>query len=325
MPHKSSANWRAQIAGRPVEYTRPTSVDQLPGRRRGGQKVFEDLNVELPPIGQIHEHVTMRPAGAGRGTPTAEIYVPDGPGPFPVVLHIHGGGWFTGSALGERKLGMQFCTQGFVVVNIDYALAPENPFPAGLEDCVYAARWIRRHIAQYKGDPGRIAIGGGSAGGNLTMCTALALHGGDDGLLDGADLAEVEVRFSGAVPQFGVLDVPRWLMEPHYYAGVSEMYIMSYLGANFSDRIRHPLVSPVYSGRLNTLCPVYVSCGDEDALLSHSLALTEKLTLADVPTTLSVVEGCDHEFLKLWHLLPNAEPEFRRICGWLHAKMPARA
>jgi acetyl esterase len=325
MPHKSSANWRAQIAGRPVEYTRPTSVDQLPGRRRGGQKVFEDLNVELPPIGQIHEYVTMRPAGAGRGTPTAEIYVPDGPGPFPVLLHIHGGGWFTGSALGERKLGMQFCTQGFVVVNIDYALAPENPFPAGLEDCVYAARWIRRHIAQYKGDPGRIAIGGGSAGGNLTMCTALALHGGDDGLLDGADLAEVEVRFSGAVPQFGVLDVPRWLMEPHYYAGVSEMYIMSYLGANFSDRIRHPLVSPVYSARLNTLCPVYVSCGDEDALLSHSLALTEKLTLADVPTTLSVVEGCDHEFLKLWHLLPNAEPEFRRICGWLHAKMPARA
>jgi len=324
MPHKSSVNWRSQIAGHAVEYKRPGAVSELPGRRRNGQKPFEDLNVDLPEIGQHHPLVVMRPEGASRGTPTAEIYVPPGEGPFPVLLHIHGGGWFTGNALGERKLGMQFCTQGFVVVNIDYALAPESPFPTGLEDCVYAARWIVKNIAGYKGDPSRIAIGGGSAGGNLTLCTALALHGGDDdGLLDGADLAGVAVRFAGAVPQFAVLDLPRWIMEPHYYAGVAEMYIMSYLGANFSDRMRQPLVSPVFSPKLDSLCPVYLSCGDEDALLSHSLAMTEKLTLAGVPTTLSVVEGCDHEFLKLWHLLPNAEPEFKRICAWLHAKMAA--
>ncbi|RYZ11669.1 MAG: alpha/beta hydrolase [Comamonadaceae bacterium] len=321
MPHSSSVNWRSQIAGRPVEYSRPTSVQGLSARRRNGQIPFEELNVDLPEVGELHQHVAMRPEGASRGTPTAEIYVPKGEGPFPVLLHIHGGGWFTGSALGERKLGMQFCTAGFVVVNIDYALAPEAPFPTGLEDCVYAARWIVKNIARYRGDPARIAVGGGSAGGNLTMCTALALHAGDEGILDGADLVDVKVKFAGAVPQFGVLDLPRWIMEPHYYAGVSEMYIQSYLGTNFSDRLRHPLVSPVHSPHLSKLPPVYVSCGDEDALLSHSLAMTEKLTLADVPTTLSVVEGCDHEFLKLWHVLPNAEPEFRRICAWLHGHM----
>ena len=170
MPHKSSVGWRSQIAGHTIEYKRPTAVSELPGRRRGGQKPFEDLNVDLPEIGEHHEHVVMRPDGAARGTPTAEIYTPKGEGPFPVLLHIHGGGWFTGNALGERKLGMQFCIQGFVVVNLDYALAPENPFPTGLEDCVYAARWIVKNIAKYKGDPARIAIGGGSAAGNRRCC-----------------------------------------------------------------------------------------------------------------------------------------------------------
>jgi acetyl esterase len=95
-----------------------------------------------------------------------------------------------------------------LVVNLDYALAPEHPFPQGLEDCVYAARWIVRHIEQFGGDPSRLAIGGGSAGGNLSACTVLALHGSDAGL-DGGDLADVQVRFRAAVLQFGVLDVHR--------------------------------------------------------------------------------------------------------------------
>lgn len=321
MPHATSSHWRSQIAGRPVEYVRPKSVAELPQRRNAGAKPFEDLNTDLPEIGEMHEHVAMRPEPGS--TPTAEIYVPKGEGPFPVLLHIHGGGWFTGSAKGERKLGMQFCEAGFVVVNIDYALAPENPFPKGLEDCVYAARWIVKNIARYKGDPARIAVGGGSAGGNLTMCTALALHGSDEGL-DGADLAGVPVRFSGAVPQFGVLDLPRWIHEPQYYAGVSEIYIMSYLGTNFSDRIRHPLVSPVHSPHLGTLPPTYVSCGAEDALLAHSLAMANALVQADVPTTLSVIEGADHEFLKLQHLIPSAAPEMQRIIAWLHDHMKSR-
>jgi acetyl esterase len=318
MPHANSGHWHSQIAGRPLNYSRPKSVEELRVRRENGTKMFEDLAVDLPAVGAFHERVTMRPQGSG--TPTAEVYVPEGEGPFPVLLHIHGGGWFTGSAKGERKLGMQICGAGFVVVNIDYALAPEHPFPQGLQDCLYAARWIVCNIAKYKGDPRRLAIGGGSAGGNLTMCTALALHGSDEGL-DGADLAGVSVRFQAAVPQFGVLDVPRWIHEPHYYAGASELYLMSYLGASFTDRIRHPLVSPIHNPHLAKLPPVYLSCGAEDALLSHSLAMTNALTLLDVPTTLSVVAGADHEFLKLQHLIPGARPELDRITTWLNERL----
>ena len=77
----------------------------------------------------------------------------------------------------------------------------------------------------------------------------------------------------------GVLDVPRWIFEPHYYAGVSELYVMSYLGTNFSDRIRHPLVSPVHNPHLAKMPPTYLSCGDEDAFLSHTLTMAGALAL----------------------------------------------
>ena len=314
MPHPNMGNWRSKIAGKPVEYTRATSVQDLVSRRPAGAKMFEDLNVDLPEIGKSQD-VVMREAGGGY--PNAEIYTPRGAGPFPVLLHIHGGGWFTGSAKGERKFAMQLCAAGFVVVNLNYRLAPEHPFPAGLQDCIYAARWIVRNIAKYGGDPNRLAVGGGSAGGNLSACTTLALHGSEEGL-DGGDLAGVPVRFRGAVLHFGVLDVPRWIFEPHYYAGIAELFVTSYLGTNFTDRIRHPLVSPIHSPHLAKMPPTYISCGDEDAFLSHSLAMTNALTLVDVPTTLSVVEGADHEFLKIPDRVEESGPERERIVRWLH-------
>lgn len=314
MPHADMGNWRSKIVGRPVQYVRATSIQDLVARRAMGSSMFEDLNVDLPEVGAVHDRVEMRPGPTG--TPSAEIYTPKGTGPFPVVLHIHGGGWFTGSAKGERKLAMRIAAAGFVVVNLDYALAPERPFPQGLQDCIYAARWIVRNIHRYGGDPARLAIGGGSAGGNLSACTVLALHGSEEGL-DGGDLAGVPVRFRAAALQFAVLDVPRWIFEPHYYAGVSELYVMSYLGTNFTDRIRHPLVSPVHSPHLAAMPPTYLSCGAEDAFLSHTFAMATALAQVDVPLTVSIVEGADHEFLKIPHVVPEAGPELDRLTRWL--------
>ena len=85
---------------------------------------YPHLFQDMPENVEIHECVTFRVGG-----PTAEIYVPDGEGPFPCFLHLHGGGWFTGSAKQERRFCMRIAAAGFTVVNLEYALAPENPFP----------------------------------------------------------------------------------------------------------------------------------------------------------------------------------------------------
>src|SRR5262245_57025403 len=106
---------------------------------------------------------------------TADIHRPNGAGPFPVLVYLHGGGWILGTPKTHRRLGFRFAEAGYLVVNLGYRLAPESPFPAAFDDCVRAVRWVADNIHRYGGDPKRIAIGGDSAGGNLTAATAAAL------------------------------------------------------------------------------------------------------------------------------------------------------
>jgi acetyl esterase len=127
------------------------------------------LNDNLPAIGEFHENVDLR-AGL-----CADVAVPEGNGPHPVMLFIHGGGWMAGSPGTHRKLAMQFAEQGYLSVNVDYRLAPEHQFPAGFDDCVFAAKWINQNVQRWKGDSSRMAIAGDSAGANLAAATLVAL------------------------------------------------------------------------------------------------------------------------------------------------------
>src|SRR5215469_442265 len=123
-------------------------------------------NARPPEIGAFEEDVELR-SGL-----RADISVPKGAGPFPVTIYLHGGGWIAGSSKSHRKLGMQFAEAGYLTINLDYRLAPEHPFPAGLEDCVFAMRWAHENAKRWNGDGARIAIAGDSAGANLAAAAA---------------------------------------------------------------------------------------------------------------------------------------------------------
>jgi acetyl esterase len=324
MPEKISY-WRSQVMGRPVPMAYPKSPAELPGIRERGRGRYDFLLQDLPEIGAIHEGVRMRPDGAARGTPTAEVYVPRGQGPFPVLVQLHGGAWFTGDARDDRKFGVHLAAAGILVVNVNYALAPEEPFPCALEDVVYASRWVARHVGRWGGDPARLGIGGGSAGGNLAAAAALALHG-RPGQVDGADLEGQAVRFRALLLQYGLLDLPRWLVEPGYSAGGTEVPIAAYLGPHFTARLQHPLVSPVFSDELRVLPATYLTCGALDVMLSHTFGMASRLVAAGVPTVVSVLEGTDHEFLKIPEKVPGGLEEVQRIVAWLHRHLgPAEA
>ena len=314
MPHPDNNNWLSLLVGRPVELPIPKSVDEIADRR--ARLDFSGLNVDLPEMAEAHERVVLRERD---GVPlTAEIYVPKGEGPFPVLLYIHGGGWCVGSPEGVRRPTMRIADEGYVVINLDYGLAPEHPFPWALEDTVYAARWAVAEAERYSGDAGRLIIGGDSAGANLTAAAIVFLNGSGEEI-DEADLAGVPVTFKAALLFFGVFDFPLALQEPGSNAGSVEVrWNQAYLGPHFLRLHRSPLVSPVYAPNLDRFPPTYLSCGDEDSLLGHSLVMTKALTQANVPTTLSVVEGVDHAFSYVEHLLPEAvTPEFERIFAWL--------
>src|SRR5215475_219392 len=162
MPTESERQFLKALAASPI----PSGIPEL---RKFMIEFAPMMNGDPPAIGAFHEEVELR-SGLH-----ADVAVPKGAGPFPVVVYLHGGGWVTGSPQSHRKLGMQFAEAGFLTINVDYRLAPEHPFPAGLDDCVFAIKWAGENAKKWGGDANRIAVGGDSAGGNLTAAAVTAL------------------------------------------------------------------------------------------------------------------------------------------------------
>ena len=313
MPHPNNDNWMSLFVGHPVKAVPPTSVDEIPTIRM--RTVGSSVEKDLPEMAEVHKEVVLRER---HGVPlTAEVYVPQGNGPFPTFLYSHGGGWCVNSPEGCRASAMRIAERGFVTVNLNYSLAPEFPFPHAIEDCVYAARWTVLNAERYNGDGSHLFIGGESAGANLSAATIVALTGAGHEIDEG-DLVGKPVNFGAAVLFYGVYDFPLAMREPGSNVGFCEvMWNQAYLGPHFLKLHCNPLVSPIYAPNLYRFPPTYLSCGDEDSLLGNTLAMTKALTQVNVPTTLSVVQGLDHAFANVEDQLPQVSGEFERILTWL--------
>lgn len=112
-----------------------------------------------------------------KGTPLlARIYQPVGPGPFPVVLDLHGGGWNEKDRQAEELFDRKMAVAGALVVAIDYTLAPEAPYPACIQDANYAVRWLKANAAQWNGDASKIGVFGSSSGGHIAELLMLRPH-----------------------------------------------------------------------------------------------------------------------------------------------------
>jgi acetyl esterase len=266
------------------------------------------MNVDLPQVGALHSAVPL-------GTDvTADIIVPKGSGPFPILVYLHGGAWICGSPVTHRKLAHRFAEAGFLVLNVDYRLAPEHPFPTPLEDCIGAIRWAAREAARWGGDSARIAVGGDSAGGNLAAAAAVALHGGEVqpkaclliyGVFDFARLDEDTAGFdamaAGVPPELG--------------EKLKRLMVESYLGASpTAATLADPRVSPVHAA--NRLPPTHLVVGSADPLVLQARALAERLASAGVEHELFVDEGMPHGYVQMEFLAP-ARPAIDRMVAFL--------
>ena len=101
-----------------------------------------------------------------------DAYLPQGKGPFPAIMLVHGGGWHIGTKYQLTHQGLYLARRGYVAFSISYRLAPKHRFPAQLEDCRDAIKWIREHTKEYKIDPRRLGAMGYSAGGHLVCLLA---------------------------------------------------------------------------------------------------------------------------------------------------------
>lgn len=119
--------------------------------------------------------VELRRNTAGRML-MARIYQPQGPGPFPTVLDLHGGAWNQKNRLAEEPMDRALATSGLLVVAVDLTLAPEAPYPACIQDANYAARWLKANAARWKGDVSRLGVYGSSSGGHVAELLAMRPH-----------------------------------------------------------------------------------------------------------------------------------------------------
>ena len=256
----------------------PTDVLGL----RGAIDAFTPLlNSNSPEIGAFHEAVELRPGLS------ADIAVPKGNGPHPVVVYLHGGGWIAGSPKTHRKLGMQFADAGYLTINVDYRLAPEHPFPAGLEDCIFAVKWAGANAQRYNGNASRLAVGGDSAGGNLTAATVTSLA------------AE---NYAGPKPKaalliYGVFDFPAAIKRETNDAFIG--MAKAYAGAGYPAILEDPRVSPIRAVKPGALPPSFVICGTADPLLAEAHSIVDALKRADIRHEVAIFDDMPHGFIQM--------------------------
>ncbi|MEZ5291905.1 MAG: alpha/beta hydrolase [Vicinamibacterales bacterium] len=140
----------------------------VPQRTTPGRTAY-DPDATFPV--KVHE-VAFRRTAAGR-TLMARVYQPDGPGPFPAVLHLHGGAWNAKDRRAEEPMDRALASSGLLVVAIDLTLAPEAPYPASVQDANYGVRWLKWKAPTWNGDGRAVGIYGSSSGGHVAELLSL--------------------------------------------------------------------------------------------------------------------------------------------------------
>jgi acetyl esterase/lipase len=214
----------------------------------------------------------------------------DGEGPFPAVVCIHGGGWIDGKRQDMQETIRSLARQGFVAVSPDYRLAPRDHFPAAIEDCKAAVRWLRANAAIYKIDAEHVGALGFSSGGHLACM--LGVTDKEDGLEGAGGNADQSSRVQAVVSFFAPTDLTagNWSLE------VTAKNLIPFLGGTMADlpdvyRKASPLT---YAGK--NAAALLIFHGDDDKIvpLEQSRKLADKITAAGGVARVFVVEGEGH-------------------------------
>jgi len=241
------------------------------------------------PVAAVEERDIPGPGGPLR----LRLHRPSAERPLPALIYFFGGGWTLGSldtcdAICRRLANAAGCA----TVSVGYRLAPEHPFPAAVQDCVAATRWVAEHAAELglKGD--RLAVGGDSAGGNLAAAVTLALREQGGPALRHQLLVYPNTEHGADTPSLREHDDPLLFNRRSV-----EWYWNHYL----ADRADgdNPLVSPLRADDLSALPPATVITAEYDPLRDEGEQYAQALSAAGVPVAARRWEGVPHGFFAM--------------------------
>ncbi len=263
---------------------------------QGGPSMIEVQNLEAP---TRHGLVRLR------------IHRPT-KGELPGLVYLHGGGWTLFSIDTHDRVMREYASRaGCCVIGVDYALSPEHKFPVALEQVVDVVRWLAEEGSALGIDARRLAIGGDSAGANLSVSAALVLHElRSTPLLRGLLLnygafttrcsAEACARYGG----------------PEYMLGCEEMsqYWRNYLRTDADAQ--NPLACPLLA-KLRGLPPAFLASAECDILGEQSVQMAARLRAAGVPAQSIVYPGASHSFLEAMSIADVSNRALKEASEWL--------
>jgi acetyl esterase/lipase len=284
------------LGGLVAEGEKAAAAGDLAAQRRIVDR-FGDVD---PSVQRVEADVRRIDVG---GVP-CEWLLAKGADPDRRLLYIHGGGWTSGGLDSHRPLSARIsAASGCAVLAVDYRLAPEHAFPAGLDDCVAAYRWLREHGPNGPAPARSLFVAGDSAGGNLTLALLLALK------QRGLPLPNAAIPISPATDFLATGDSyrTRAARDPILKGGPEAIRLLSAVYLQGRAQPEHPLVSPLY-GDFAGLPPLLIHVGDEEVLLDDSTRVAEKAKQAGVDVTLEVWPEMPH----VWHAFAPFLPEATR-------------
>jgi acetyl esterase len=264
-----------------------------------------------PPLGSLLVEDLACPGP--NGDVQLRLIHPDSPGPHPVVVFLHGGGWMLCDLDTHQPLAASIARGADVaVLMVDYRLAPEYPFPAAIEDCAAALACVMTEGAALGLDPNRVVVAGDSAGGNLAAVLARRVR-------------DAGGRLAGQYLIYPVVDLP----DPQRYPSYAEndcvyglsMAAMAWYWHHYAGSSQPgPDAIPMLADDLSGLAPALVQTAQYDVLRDEGEAYAARLAAAGVPVSLARHPGMIHGFASMGGMVPGADAAIAQACDWLRAR-----
>ena len=285
---------------KPIRESTPTEARESMRTRTAGLGPVED-------VAAVADH---RVPVAG-GEITVRLYGPAGHGPHPVLVFYHGGGWVIGDLYTHDGLCRSIVNAaGCAVASVDYRLAPEFKYPVAVEDSYTALTWMASNASRLGLDPARVAVGGDSAGGNLSAAVALLAR---------------DRRGPRLLLQLLIYPVTNYDFTTGSYHENATGYVlttedMRWFWRHYLTREEQggePAASPLRAKSLADLPPALVITAGCDPLRDEGEAYAARLRDAGVPVTLTQYPGMFHGFIRMTRILDQARAGLDEMAGAL--------
>ncbi|MBN1908332.1 MAG: alpha/beta hydrolase [Pirellulales bacterium] len=255
--------------------------------------------------------IENRQVAGPHGPVPVRIYTPIGPAPRGALVYYHGGGWVIGDLDSHEAICCRLANAaGCLVVSVDYRLAPEHKYPVAVDDAFAATAWVFDQAASLGIEPNRVAVGGDSAGGNLSAAVTL--------------MARDRAAFQPAL-QVLIYPVTDYNLDTPSYPENAEGYLLTREGMRWcwqqylarEEDGAEPYASPLRAADFQGLPPALILTAEYDPLRNEGEAYAQRLADAGVPVTLTRYDGMIHAFFRRGNDLDQANTAIKQVADAL--------